>query len=344
MELKEAVARVSRREDLTLDEMRTVMSTIMRGEADPVQMGGFLIGLAMKGESTDEITAAVMVMRELMRPVTVEADHVVDIVGTGGDGAGLFNVSTAASFAAAACGARVAKHGGRGVSSSSGSADLLMKAGVSLSLEGEQIARCIEEVGVGFMFAPNHHTAMRHAVAVRRALGVRTMFNILGPLTNPTGATRQVIGVYSPDLILPMARVLKRLGSRHVLVVHAEDGLDELSLAGPSRVAELYEGHISEYVLTPEAVGLRRQSLDGLRARDSDESLALVRAALRGEGAAADMVAYNAGAALYVAGVSDSIVTGVSAVKNALGEGRGLERLEALADFSTRLAGGRSAP
>ncbi len=338
MELKEAISRVTRREDLSLDEMRTVMSTIMRGEADPVQMGGFLVGLAMKGEAVDEITAAVMVMRELMYPVHVDAEHVVDIVGTGGDGAGLFNVSTAASFAAAACGARVAKHGGRGVSSSSGSADLLALAGVSLALTSEQIARCIEEIGVGFMFAPNHHTAMRHAVAVRKALGVRTMFNILGPLTNPTGATRQVIGVYSPDLLVPMATVLRRLGSQHVLVVHAEDGLDEFSIASPTRVAELHHGEIQEYVVTPEDVGLERQPLEAIRADSSEASLVLVKAALRGEGVAADMVAYNAGAALYVADVAGSIREGVQTVRDALKKGHGLAKLDALAEFSAQLA------
>ncbi|WP_445621353.1 anthranilate phosphoribosyltransferase [Kushneria sp. Sum13] len=338
MELKEAISRVTRREDLELDEMRTVMSTIMRGEADPVQMGGFLVGLAMKGESVDEITAAVMVMRELMYPVHVDADHVVDIVGTGGDGAGLFNVSTASSFAAAACGARVAKHGGRGVSSSSGSADLLALAGVSLQLSSEQIARCIEEVGVGFMFAPNHHTAMRHAVAVRKALGVRTMFNILGPLTNPTGATRQVIGVYSADLLVPMATVLRRLGSQHVLVVHAEDGLDEFSIASNTRVAELHHGEISEYVVTPEDVGLERQPLEAIRADSSEASLVLVKSALRGEGVAADMVAFNAGAALYVADVVSSLREGVQTVREALGKGQGLAKLDALAEFSARLA------
>lgn len=338
MELKEAISRVTRREDLELDEMRTVMSTIMRGEADPVQMGGFLVGLAMKGETVDEITAAVMVMRELMYPVHVDADHVVDIVGTGGDGAGLFNVSTASSFAAAACGARVAKHGGRGVSSSSGSADLLARAGVSLELSSEQIARCIEEVGVGFMFAPNHHTAMRHAVAVRKALGVRTMFNILGPLTNPTGATRQVIGVYSADLLVPMATVLRRLGSQHVLVVHAEDGLDEFSIASKTRVAELHQGEISEYVVTPEDVGLERQPLEAIRADSSEASLVLVKAALRGEGVAADMVAFNAGAALYVADVAGSLKEGVQTVREALAKGQGLAKLDALAEFSARLA------
>lgn len=338
MELKEAISRVTRREDLELDEMRTVMSTIMRGEADPVQMGGFLVGLAMKGETVDEITAAVMVMRELMYPVHVDADHVVDIVGTGGDGAGLFNVSTASSFAAAACGARVAKHGGRGVSSSSGSADLLARAGVSLELSSEQIARCIEEIGVGFMFAPNHHTAMRHAVAVRKALGVRTMFNILGPLTNPTGATRQVIGVYSADLLVPMATVLRRLGSQHVLVVHAEDGLDEFSIASKTRVAELHHGEISEYVVTPEDVGLERQPLEAIRADSSEASLVLVKAALRGEGVAADMVAFNAGAALYVADVAGSLREGVQTVREALAGGQGLAKLDALAEFSARLA------
>ncbi|RKR02646.1 anthranilate phosphoribosyltransferase [Kushneria sinocarnis] len=340
MELKDAIRAVHARRDLTLDEMRSVMSTIMSGEADAIQMGGFLMGLAMKGETADEITAAVQVMRELMHPVHVNIEPVVDIVGTGGDGMGLFNVSSAASFAAAACGAHVAKHGGRGVSSSSGSADLLARAGVSLDLDPSQIARCIEEVGVGFMFAPNHHTAMRHAVAVRRALGVRTMFNILGPLTNPTGATRQVLGVYDRSLVPLLAESLRRLGSRHVLVVHSADGLDEISLAAPTHVAELKGGHIEEYVITPEALGIERQPLSTLRAEDTEQSLALVQSALAGRGPEADMVALNAGAALYTADLVDSIAEGVARVRAALDRGEALERLHSLARFSASLLSG----
>ncbi|OHV12300.1 anthranilate phosphoribosyltransferase [Kushneria phosphatilytica] len=340
MELKDAIRVVHARRDLTLEEMRAVMSTIMSGEADPIQMGGFLMGLAMKGETADEITAAVQVMRELMHPVHVNVDPVVDIVGTGGDGMGLFNVSSAASFAAAACGAHVAKHGGRGVSSSSGSADLLARAGISLELDPSQIARCIEEVGVGFMFAPNHHTAMRHAVAVRRALGVRTMFNILGPLTNPTGATRQVLGVYDRSLVPLLAEALRQLGSRHVLVVHSADGLDEISLAAPTHVAELNNGHIEEYVITPEELGIERQPLSSLRADDTEQSLALVQSALAGKGPEADMIALNAGAALYAADLVGSIAEGVARVRESLSRGEALDRLHTLASFSASLLSG----
>ncbi|MCM2131140.1 anthranilate phosphoribosyltransferase [Larsenimonas rhizosphaerae] len=339
MELKEAITRVTRGEHLALKEMREVMHQMMSGQADPVQMGGFLIGLAMKGETVDEITAAVEVMRELMTPVRVQADNVVDIVGTGGDGAGLFNVSTASCFAAAAAGAHVAKHGGRSVSSSSGSADLLVRAGVTLDLTPAQIGRCIEDVGVGFMFAPNHHTAMRHAVPVRQSLGVRTMFNILGPLTNPSGARQQVIGVYDASLIEPFAEVLRRIGSTHALVVHAEDGLDELSIAGVTHVAELKDGEITTYTLTPEDVGLSRSSLETLKVSNAEESLAMVKTALKGDGPAADMVAYNAGAAIYVSGIASSIKEGVAMAQDALYTGLAAERLRELSHFTSVFAG-----
>jgi len=276
------------------------------------------------------------VMRELMKPVRLPAalENVVDIVGTGGDGANLFNVSTAASFVVAAAGGHVAKHGNRGVSSSSGSADLFAVAGIHLDIDAEQVARCIAEVGVGFMFAPNHHPAMRHAVGPRREMGVRTLFNILGPLTNPAGAPNQVLGVYSPELVPLMAEVLRRLGSRHVLVVHAEDGLDEISLAAPTRVAELKEGEITEYVITPEELGIPRQSLDPLRVQSAEDSLRLVEQALVGDGPAADIVALNAGAALYASGIADSLKEGVALAQDAQASKLPLEKLRELANFT----------
>jgi anthranilate phosphoribosyltransferase len=274
------------------------------------------------------------VMRELMKPVTLHTDNVVDIVGTGGDGANLFNVSTAASFVVAAAGGHVAKHGNRGVSSSSGSADLFAVAGIHLDLDAEQVARCIEEVGVGFMFAPNHHPAMRYAVGPRREMGVRTLFNILGPLTNPAGAPNQLLGVYAVELVPLMAEVLRRLGSRHVLVVHAEDGLDEISLAAPTRVAELREGEITEYVITPESLGIERQALDPLRVQSAEDSLRLVEKALVGEGPAADIVSLNAGAALYVADVADSLKEGVAMAQDAQASKLPLEKLKELANFT----------
>ncbi|MGO1888046.1 MAG: anthranilate phosphoribosyltransferase, partial [Halomonas sp.] len=252
MQMRDAINAVMRREDLSFDAMHTLMRQIMTGDASDAQIGGLLVGLAMKGESAVEISAAAQVMRELMKRVELNADNIVDIVGTGGDGANLFNVSTAASFVAAAAGAHVAKHGNRSVSSSSGSADLFDVAGIYLDLKPDQVARCIEQVGVGFMFAPNHHPAMRYSVAPRREMGVRTLFNILGPLTNPAGAPNQVLGVYAAELVPLMAEVLKTLGSHHVMVVHSEDGLDEISLASPTLVAELKDGEITQYTITPE--------------------------------------------------------------------------------------------
>jgi len=266
--------------------------------------------------------------------VKVAFDDLVDIVGTGGDGANLFNVSTASSFVVAAAGGHVAKHGNRSVSSSSGSADLFDVAGIKLDLNPEQVARCIEQVGVGFMFAPMHHKAMRHAIGPRREMGVRTVFNILGPLTNPASAQHQLLGVYQSSLVPLMAEVLGRLGSRHVLVVHAEDGLDEISLAAPTRVAELKGGEIQEYIITPEELGIERQSLDSLKVVTAEDSLRLVKEALAGEGAAADIVALNAGAALYAADIADSLREGVALAQDAQDSGLALEKMRALADFS----------
>jgi len=334
MQMRDALGALMRRENLNFAETHEVMRQIMTGEASDAQVAAFLMGMAMKGETAEEISAAAQVMRELMKPVHLDAENVVDIVGTGGDGANLFNVSTAASFVVAAAGGHVAKHGNRGVSSSSGSADLFAVAGIHLDLDAEQVARCIEQVGVGFMFAPNHHPAMRYAVAPRREMGARTLFNILGPLTNPAGAPNQVLGVYSPELVPLMAEVLRRLGSRHVLVVHAEDGLDEISLAQPTLVAELREGEVTEYVITPESLGIERQSLDPLRVASAEDSLRLVQQALVGEGPAADIVSLNAGAALYASGIADSLKEGVALAQDAQASKLPLEKLRELASFT----------
>nr|WP_297460265.1 anthranilate phosphoribosyltransferase [uncultured Halomonas sp.] len=334
MQMREAIDAVMRGHDLSYADTHAVMRDIMTGEASDAQIGGFLIGLSMKGETVDEVAAAAQVMRELMTPVHVELDDLVDIVGTGGDGANLFNVSTASSFVVAAAGGHVAKHGNRSVSSSSGSADLFDIAGIKLDLSPEQVARCIEQIGVGFMFAPMHHQAMRHAIGPRREMGVRTIFNILGPLTNPASAQHQLLGVYQPSLVPLMAEVLGRLGSRHVLVVHSEDGLDEISLAAPTRVAELKGGEVSEYVITPEELGIQRQPLDSLKVVTTEDSLRLVKEALAGDGAAADIVALNAGAALYAAGIADNLKEGVALAQDAQYSGLALEKMRELANFS----------
>ena len=334
MQIRDGLGALMRRENLTFAETHAIMRQIMTGELSDPQIAAFLMGMAVKGETAEEISAAAQVMRELMKPVHLEVDNVVDIVGTGGDGANLFNVSTASSFVVAAAGGHVAKHGNRGVSSSSGSADLFAVAGIHLDLDTEQVARCIEQVGVGFMFAPNHHPAMRHSVVARREMGVRTLFNILGPLTNPAGVPNQVLGVYAPELVPLMADVLHRLGSRHVLVVHAEDGLDEISLAQPSRVAEVKNGEISEYTISPEQFGIDRQSLDPLRVNSAEESLRLVQKALVGEGPAADIVSLNAGAALYAAGIADTLKEGVALAQDAQASKLPLEKLKELAHFT----------
>jgi len=342
MDIKEALARVADRQDLGLEEMRDVMQQIMTGAASDAQIGAFLMGLRMKGESLDEITAAVTVMRELASPVEVSGVHLVDIVGTGGDGANLFNVSTASSFVVAAAGGHVAKHGNRSVSSSSGSADVLEAAGVSLGLEPEQVVACVEKIGVGFMFAPAHHSAMRHAIGPRREMGLRTIFNILGPMTNPAGVRRLLIGVYDKALCRPVAEVLMRLGAEHVLVVHSADGLDEISAAAPTHFVEGNRDGIREGELMPEELGLPLTSLDGLEVSSALESLELIRMALSGAPGdraerARRVVALNAGAALYVAGLQDSLAKGVSAAAALLQSGKPWLKVEALADFTAAL-------
>ncbi|MEZ5442193.1 MAG: anthranilate phosphoribosyltransferase [Lysobacterales bacterium] len=318
-------------------EMEAAMQSIMGGHSEPVQLAAFLVALRMKGETVTEIAAAARVMRSLARPVPWSGEGLLDIVGTGGDGASLFNVSTAAAFVAAAGGARVAKHGNRSVSSSSGSADLLEAAGARLELSAERVGDCLQASGFGFLFAPSHHAAMRHAAPVRKALGLRTLFNLLGPLTNPAGATQQVLGVYDGRWVQPLAEVLRELGARHVLVVHAEDGLDEISLAAPTQVAELRDGQVRCRRIEPEDLGVRRQSLDGLQVGSPAESLALIRRVLAGEpGPAADLVALNAGAALYAADCCDSLADGVAQARVLLATGAAAERLQTYVAESQR--------
>jgi len=339
MDMKQALNRIASNLDLSREEMKDVMRIVMNGEATDAQIGAFLMGLRLKSETIDEITGATEVMRELATGVTVNAEPLVDIVGTGGDGANLFNVSSAASFVVAAAGGYVAKHGNRGVSSKSGSADLIEKAGINLNMKPEEVARCVEQIGVGFMFAPAHHGAMKHAIGPRRELGCRTIFNILGPMTNPAGVTRQLIGVFSRELCRPMAEVLQRLGAEHIMVVHSKDGLDEISLASSTHVAELKNGEITEYDLTPEDLGIKSQSLVGLSVDGADESLALIKAAFgrshdETTEKARDMIALNAGAAIYVAGLARTAKEGVDMALDAMGSGLAAGKMSELADFS----------
>ena len=339
MNIQTALGRIAEKQDLTTEEMVDVMRQIMSAGSTDVQIGAFLLGMRIKGETIDEITGGVQVLREFASGVKVSGPNLVDIVGTGGDGANLFNVSTAASFVVAAAGGRVAKHGNRSVSSSSGSADVLEAAGVRLDITPEQVAHCVNELGIGFMFALMHHSAMRHVSLARRELGLRTLFNVLGPMANPAGLRRQLIGVYDLVLCRPVAEVLQRLGSEHVLVVHSEDGLDEISLAADTHVAELINGVVSEYTLQPEQLGFKRESVQDLVVDDVASSLQLITSALAGEKdprsqRAAHMIALNAGAALYVAGIAGSISDGVALANNTLAGGAGLKKMQQLADMT----------
>lgn len=334
MDMQQAIGAVVDGRDLDAAGMTAVMRAIMSGEATPAQIGAFLVALRVKGESVEEIAAAAGVMRSLARRVEIDVPHLVDTCGTGGDAAGTFNISTAAALVAAAGGAHVAKHGNRSVSSRSGSADVLEAAGVALDLDAAAVARCIREVGVGFLFAPSHHGAMRHAVGPRREIGVRTLFNLLGPLTNPAGAPNQVVGVFAERWVEPLARVLARMGSRHVMVVHAQDGLDEISIGAPTRVAELREGHIETYTLDPRRLGVQAAPVQALAVRDRDESLARIRDVLADRpGPAREVVALNAGAALYVAAVTDSLEAGLARAREAIRSGRAAAVLDRLIAF-----------
>jgi len=335
MDMQRAIQTVVDRVDLSMAEMSTVMRLIMTGEATPAQIGGFLIGLRMKGETVEEVTAAASVMRDLAAPVQVDKDHLVDIVGTGGDSSHTFNVSTASCFVLAAAGGRVAKHGNRSVSSSSGSADVLEAAGVKLELGPDQVARCIDELGVGFMFAPMHHSAMKHAIGPRKEMGVRTIFNVLGPLTNPAGAPNQLLGVYAGEWVEPLAEVLKQLGSRHVMVVHSEDGLDEISIGAPTQVAELKDGVIRNYRIAPEDFGLQRSSLEALKVGTAQESLNMILSVFTDTaGPARDIIQLNAGAAIYVAGLTETLEAGIARAGEVIASGEARARLDALVNLS----------
>ncbi|TBR37709.1 anthranilate phosphoribosyltransferase [Marinomonas agarivorans] len=338
MNIQQAIATVVEQQHLTTEEMHDVMQIIMTGEATPAQIAGFLIGLRMKGETVVEIAAAAQVMRSLSSKVDLASlENIVDTCGTGGDGSKLFNVSTAAAFVVAAAGGKVAKHGNRSVSSKSGSADVLEQAGVNLSLNSEQVKRCVEEIGLGFMFAPNHHSAMKYAIGPRKEMATRTIFNLLGPLTNPAETKRQVMGVFDKKWVRPIAEVLQRLGSEHVMVVHSEDGLDEISLAAPTFVAELKAGEIIEYTISPADFNMQPQSLEPLQADDAATSLELITQGLEGKGVinpARDIIALNAGAAIYVAGIALSLQEGVIIAEDVIGGGLAREKLKELASFT----------
>lgn len=337
---KDALQRLLESRDLSHDEMLDVMRQVMGGELTQAQIAGFLIAMRIKGETVDEIAAAAEVMRELATHVEVQDHaHLIDTCGTGGDGIQTFNVSTASAFVAAAAGARVAKHGGRSVSSACGSADVLEALGVNVNLTPAQVARCVNEIGIGFMFAPNHHSAMRHAAPVRRELGVRTLFNLLGPLTNPAGAKRQIMGVFHRDLTGILAQVLQRLGSEHVMVVHGADGMDEISFSGDTYVAELKDGKLNEYVLNPEQFGLALHDLKTIQVRDVHLASEMLRSVLAGEkNPARDIVLLNAGAAIYVSGLADTMQHGIDRAGQILDSGAASAKLEQLVALSRQLA------
>lgn len=339
MNMQEAIAAVTEGRDLTQDEMRSVMKIIMTGDATQSQIGGFLVGLRMKGETVDEITGAVETMRALAAGVAVSGEHIIDTCGTGGDSSGVFNVSTATAFIVAAAGGQVAKHGNRSISSKSGSSDLLETAGLNLALSPDQVSRCISELGVGFMFAPAHHSAMKHAIGPRREMAVRTIFNILGPLTNPAGAPHQLLGVFSRQWQRPMAEVLQRLGSKHVMIVHAEDGLDELSIAAPTHVVELKDNAIHEYTINPTDYGLAHPNLEALVVDSAEQSLAVIRSAFANQaGAPLDMLLLNAGAAIYVADLVASIAEGVELAREMIASGKAQDKMDQLIALSKEMS------
>lgn len=330
--------KIIQRQDLTANEMTHVMHMIMQDQLSNAQLAGFLVAMRMKGESVTELVAACKVLRELVTPVLIKAPHLVDIVGTGGDQSNTFNISTASSFVAAAAGAHVAKHGNRSVSSSCGSADVLEAAGVNLTLNPEQIAKCVEKIGLGFMFAPQHHKAMQHVVSVRKELGLRTFFNLIGPLTNPANVKQQLLGVFSKEWVIPLAHVLQQLGSTHALVVHSEDGLDEISIGAETYVAELYNNEIKNYKISPEQFGFKRSSIETLKVSNSQESLTLLQAVLQNKaGPACDIVALNAGAAIYISGLMNTLEAGVHKAQEILASGAALEKFKALIQSTQQL-------
>ena len=329
MDIKNALKLLVNRQDLTSQQMTAVMQQIMTGKATPSQIGGFLIALEMKGETITEITAAAQVMRSLATPVDMGSDDLVDTCGTGGDGASIFNVSTASAFVVAAAGAKVAKHGNRSISSSSGSADVLETAGVNLDVSPQQVRNCINTVGVGFMFAQKHHDAMKHTIATRREMAVRTIFNLLGPLTNPAKALHQVLGVFDKKWVEPMAYVLKALGSKHVLVVHSKDGLDEISIGEQTYIAELKNNVVTCYEVCPEDFGLKRENVSQLAIQSAAESLAIINSIFDGElGPARDIVVLNAGAAIYAADLASSLAKGIEQAQTLIDNGQAKQKLQ----------------
>ena len=342
MNIKQALNQLAEGQSLSRDEMRAVMTEVMTGAATPAQIGALLMALRIRGETIDEIVGDAEVMRGLVTRVQVPQEHLVDLVGTGGDGANLFNVSTAASFVVAAAGGRVAKHGNRSVSSSSGSSDVLEILGVPLDLSPAHIAKSIETVGLGFMFAPAHHSAMKHAVGPRKDLGMRTLFNILGPLTNPAHVERQVLGVFSPNLCQSIAESLSKLGTKHALVVSSADGLDEISIAAPTAVWEMRDGVVERFQIDPNDYGHGHKDLTGLGVNSAQESAELIKSALSlmsGEAAerARSMMALNAGAAIYVSGVAETLKAGIAAADEAIGSGAALDKLDSFVSFTQQL-------
>ena len=339
MNIQQALDNLLNRVDLSGEQMTSVMRQVMTGEATPAQIGGFLVALRMKGETVEEVAAAAGVMRSLADKVLLSDQSAIDIVGTGGDSTSTFNISTCSAIVAAGAGVRVAKHGNRSVSSKSGAADLLEEAGVNIDLSPEQVAQCIDQLGIGFMFAQRHHSAMKHAIGPRREMAVRTVFNLLGPLTNPAGAKSQLLGVYDAQWVRPMAEVLNKLGSDHVIVVHGHDGMDEISISGPTRVAELKAGQVSEYMIEPELFGLSVAPLSDITVHSAADSLSMINGVLDNTpGAARDIVLLNAGAAICVAGAAETIADGVERAAKAIDSGDAKRKLQELVQMSCSFA------
>lgn len=337
MPIQNAIKQILSGQSLSSDEMQVVMREIMQGQATPAQIGGFLIALRMKGETVEEIAAAAKVMRDLSTKVTLEHEHLVEIVGTGGDGCNTFNISTTAAFVVAAAGARVAKHNNRSVSSRSGSADVLEAAGVKLDLSPTQVADCVNTISLGFMFAPLHHKAMKHAVGPRKELGVRTLFNLLGPLTNPAQVPNMLMGVFAQSWVQPLAEVLRQLGGHHIMVVHSEDGMDEISISAPTHVAELCNGEINTYQITPEDFGLPRRNSKDIIVSNAEQSLDIMNAVLDNQsGAALDIVVLNAGAAIYTAGLVENLSSGIEKAKETIACGAAKQKLKELVAFTNK--------
>ena len=337
MDIQSAISQVSARRNLTREDMSEIILEILEGKVTDAQIGAFLIALSMKGETVDEVLGAVGVMRDLSTKVEIDEPNLIDTCGTGGTGIGIFNVSTTSALVASSCGAKIAKHGNRSATRKSGSADLLEQAGVSLSLTPEQVASCIQEIGLGFMFAQTHHSAMRYVVGPRKEIGQKSIFNVLGPLTNPASAKRQVLGVYDKKWMTPIAEVLDELGSEHLLIVHSRDGLDEISLASPTYMTEMRDGKISEYEVSPEDFNFETDTLEGLQVNSPQESLDLAKLALQGEHKkASSMICMTAGAALYVSDIANSLESGVELAKRSVESGEGLKKLNQLVEFTSQ--------